>query len=330
MIALAPLLQSFFSERLTVQCRVSPNTIAAYRDTFRLLLKFASNRLRKDPSALLLEELDATLVGCFLNDLEQTRKNSIRSRNARLAAIHSFFRYLATREPAAMQLIQRVLAIPQKRFEKNIVRFLDAGELEAILNAPDRLTWIGRRDYALLLIMAQTGLRVSEMIGLKCENIDLGKSPHVRCRGKGRKERCTPLTRQTVAVLRSWLRERAGNKGDPIFPTNKGETMSRDAVEWLVKKYVAVASKKKPSLNTRAISPHVFRHTAAIQLLQAGVDRSVIALWLGHEQVETTQIYLNADLSIKEKALARVTAPVGQALTRYQPKDTLLAFLQGL
>lgn len=327
---LAPLLQGFFSDRLMAQRRVTPHTLLAYRDTFRLLLEFASKRLKKAPSDLLLDELDATLIGEFLNHLEQSRKNSIRTRNARLAAIRSFYRYLSLREPAHLALIQRVLAIPQKRFEKNIVRFLDPSELEAILAAPDQKTWIGRRDHALLLTTVQTGLRVSEVIGLRLEDLQLGPSPHVRCRGKGRKERCTPLTRQTVAALRAWLRERKGTPSDPLFPTTRGSSLSRDAVEWLVKKYAAIASERQPSLKTKSISPHVFRHTAAVRLLQAGVDRSVIALWLGHEQVETTQIYLHADLSIKERAIARTAPIAAQGPTRYRPDDKLLAFLQGL
>lgn len=330
MTPLAPLLQSFFSDRLTAQRRVSPQTIAAYRDCFRLFLQFASLHFKKNPSDLLLDEIDATLVGDFLQHLEKTRKNSIRTRNARLAAIRSFFRYLAVLEPAHLALIQRVLAIPQKKFERNIVRFLDTAEVEAIIKAPDQRSWIGRRDHALLLVMAQTGLRVSEMTGLKLEDLELGASPHVRCRGKGRKERCTPLTRQSVAALRLWLRERAGAPSEPLFPSARGTALSRDAVEWLVKKYAITAAETLPSLKNKSVSPHVFRHTAAIQLLQAGVDRSVIALWLGHEQVETTQIYLNADLSIKERALARVGPIATQPFTRYRPKDQLLAFLQGL
>ena len=330
MTPLAPLLQNFFSDRLMTQCRVSPHTISAYRDTFRLLLGFASLRLKKAPCDLSLEDLQAELVGEFLNHLERSRKNGIRTRNARLAAIRSFFRYLAAREPTRLGMIQRVLAIPQKRFERNIVRFLTETEIQAILEAPDTHSWIGRRDHALLRLLAQTGLRVSELTGLRCEDVELGASPHVRCRGKGRKERCTPLTRQTVAVLRAWLRERAGSPSDPLFPSARGSSLSRDAIEWLVDKYVAKAVQKLPSLQTKPVSPHVFRHSAAVQLLQAGVDRSVIALWLGHEQVETTQIYLSADLSIKERALARLGPEVARAPARYRPQDTLLAFLQGL
>jgi integrase/recombinase XerD len=327
---LAPLLQAYFSDRLISQKKVSAHTIAAYRDTFRLLLGFSSKRLKKNPCDLWLTELDADLIGSFLDDLERTRKNSIRTRNARLAAIRSFFQFLALREPAHLGHIQRVLAISQKKFSKNIVEFLQASELEEILAVPDRRTWLGRRDHALLLLIAQTGLRVSEVIGLKSEDVQLGTSAHVRCQGKGRKERCTPLTKKTVAVLSAWVRERSGIPSDPFFPSVRGTSLSRDAVEWLVKKYTLLASEKEPSLKKKSVSPHIFRHTAAVNLLQAGVDRSVIALWLGHEQVETTQIYLHADLTIKERALAR-TAPIkAQPPTRYRPNDQLLAFLQAL
>ena len=328
--SLAPLLQNYFADRLIAQRRVSPHTLAAYRDTFRLLLEFVSKRVKKFPSDLCLHELDAKLIGEFLSDLENTRKNSARTRNARLAAIRSFFRYIAVQEPAHMALIQRVLAIPQKKFERNIVQYLETSEVEAILSAADRKTWLGRRDHALLLLTAQTGLRVSEVTGLQCEDLELGPSPHVRCRGKGRKQRCTPLTQQTVVILRAWLRERGGAPTDPLFPSVRGTPLSRDAVEWLLKKYASVAADQKPTLKKKKISPHILRHTAAVALLQAGVDRSVIALWLGHEQVETTQIYLHADLSIKERALAR-TAPFSAKFpTRYKPDDKLLAFLEAL
>lgn len=330
MTPLAPLLQYFFSERLIAQRRVSSNTISSYRDSFRLLLEFVSRRLKKSVCDLQLDEIDAILIADFLNHLEVSRKNSIRTRNLRLAAIHSFFRYLATREPAYLALIQRVLAIPQKQFNRNIVEFLDQSEVEAILAAPDRTIWHGRRDHALILLAVETGFRVSEIIGLRCEDLQLGPSPSIHCRGKGRKERCTPLTRQIVLELRKWVEEQKSTPSDYLFPSHRGTQLSRDAVEWLVKKYSLLASQKQPSLKNKSVSPHMFRHTAAVRLLQAGVDRSVIALWLGHEQVETTQIYLHADLSIKEKALARMVPFPAKPSNRYRPKDSLLAFLQGL
>ncbi len=325
MTMLAPLLEAFFTDRLVRQRRSSPHTIAAYRDTFRLLLSFAQSRLHKAPSALLLADLDAAFIGEFLDHLETTRRNGARTRNTRLAAIHSFLRYVATREPAHGALIQRVLAIPQKRFERNVVRFLARCDAEALIAAPATDTWLGRRDHALIVLAIQTGLRVSELTGLRCEDVVLGHGPHVRCHGKGRKERATPLTQPTATVLRAWLRERKSAPHDPLFPSVRGGTLSRDAVERLVAKHAA----RCPSLRGRHVSPHVLRHTTAVDLLQAGVDRSVIALWLGHEQVETTQIYLDADLAMKERALARTaTLPVHAA--RYRPTDELLAFLQGL
>jgi integrase/recombinase XerD len=330
MTPLAPLLQCFFSDRLIAQRQVSPQTVAAYRDSFKLLLTFASQRLKKNATDLMLNEMDATLISDFLNYLEKLRNNSIRTRNSRLAAIRSFYRYLACREPDHLALIQRVLAIPQKKFTKNIVEFLAPSEVDAILAAPDRSTWHGRRDYALIHLAIQTGFRVSEIIGLRCEDLQLGTSPSVRCRGKGRKERNTPLTRSTVLILKDWMLHQKNTSSDYLFPSHRGTILSRDAVEWLVKKYSAIAAKKQTSLKNKSISPHIFRHTAAVNLLQAGVDRSVIALWLGHEQVETTQIYLHADLSIKEKALARMAPISAKTSNRYKPKDGLLAFLQGL
>lgn len=325
----APLLEAFFTDRLLRQRRASPHTVAAYRDTFRLLLRFAQARLGKAPSALPLSALDATLIGAFLDHLETERHNSARSRNARLAALRSFFHYAALQEPAHGGMIQRALAIPQKRFERKLVRFLTRPEIEALLGAPDQHTWLGRRDHALLLVAVQTGLRVSELTGLRCEDVTLGDGAHLRCHGKGRKERCTPLSRQVVNALRAWLRERHGVPSDPLFPSLRGGALSRDAVEKLVAKHTAVAREKSPSLNGKHVTPHLLRHTTAVQLLQAGVDRSVIALWLGHEQLETTQMYLDADLTMKERALAK-TAPLPSFAARYKPDDRLVAFLQSL
>ena len=329
MTPLAPLLEAFFLERLMRQRRVSEHTLAAYRDTFRLLLRFAQRRLARAPSALLLDELDAEVITAFLHSLETERHNSVRTRNARHAAIRSFFRYIALSEPAHSAAIQRVLAIPQKRFQRRLVCFLSRDESEALLNAPDQRTWLGRRDHALMRLATETGLRVSELTALRCEDVVLGHGAHVRCRGKGRKERCTPLHPQTARVLRDWVRHRQGAPHDPLFPNRRGAALSRDAVERLLSKHVAAAAKTCPSLRDKRVSPHVLRHTAAVSLLQAGVDRSVIALWLGHEQVETTQMYLAADLEMKERALAR-TAPLPAHLARYRPDDALLAFLEDL
>jgi integrase/recombinase XerD len=325
----APLLAAFFTQRLQQQRNASPHTIAAYRDTFRLLLTFAQEHLRTPPCELELAELDAALITAFLQHLEQVRRNTVRTRNARLAAIHSFVRFVALQEPAHSCTCQRVLAIPTKKGERKLVVSLARDEEEALLAAPDASTWLGRRDRALLTLLLQTGLRSSELRELRCEDVVLSRGAHVRCRGKGRKERCTPLTRETVAVLRAWLVERAGGASGPIFPSRRGVLLSRDAIERLVTKYATQASTTCASLRTKRVTPHVLRHTTAVSLLRAGNDRSVIALWLGHESIETTQMYLDADLAMKERALAR-TAPLRAGPGRYRPPDHLLAFLKAL
>jgi len=323
------LLEAFFTDRLMRQRQASPHTIASYRDTFRLLLEFVQLRLKKAPSSLALDDLDAPLLGEFLDDLESRRGISARTRNVRLAAIHSFFKYAAFYQPAHSLLIQRVLAIPSKRFDRAPIEFLTHSEIAALVTAPDTRTWIGRRDRALLLLAVQSGLRVSELVGLRCQDIVLGSGAHVRCQGKGRKERCTPLRKDAVTVLRAWLRERNGRLADPLFPTVRGGQLSRDAVEDLLAKHVRAASPRCASLKHKRVSPHVLRHAAAMDLLQHGVDRSVISLWLGHESVETTQMYLHADLQLKEAALAR-TAPLNVGVGRYRPGDRLMAFLKSL
>ncbi len=327
--SIAARLQAFFTERLMHERNVSPHTVAAYRDTFRLLLGFVQLRLRKPPSSLSLTDLDAPLIGAFLDHLERNRGNAARTRNARLAAIHSFFRYLALQEPMHAALIQRVLAMPTKRYERRPIDFLTREEMQALLAAPDRNCWLGRRDHALLLLALQTGLRVSELTGLRCEDLVFGPGAHVRCQGKGRKERCTPLRRDAVTTLRAWMRERRGRPQEPLLPTARGGHMSRDAVEYLVAKYAAIAKQHCPTLRNKRISPHVLRHSTAMDLLQRGIDRSVIALWLGHESIETTQMYLDADLALKERALARTT-PLHARPGRYRPDDQLMAFLNSL
>jgi len=327
--AFAVSLQAFFTDRLMRQRRASPHTVASYRDTFRLLLAFAQERLKKSPSALILEDLDAPFIGAFLDHLEKERGNGVRSRNARLAAIHSFFRYVALQDPGHSAVIQRVLAIPSKRYDRTTIQFLTREEVNALLAAPDQSAWAGRRDRTLLLLAVQTGLRVSELTGLQCQDVVLGTGAHVRCRGKGRKERCTPLSTEAVAALRQWLRERAGGDCDPLFPNARGGRLSHDGLQYLLSKHMAAAQRKCPALGTKHISPHGLRHTAAMNLLQHGVDRAVIALWLGHETVETVQVYLHADLELKEQALARTT-PLGVKPGRYHPDDKLLAFLRAL
>jgi site-specific recombinase XerD len=327
--ALAPTLQAFFTERLIGQRRVSPNTIAAYRDTLRLLLGFAAKQLHRQPSELDLGDLDAGLITAFLTHLESERGNSVKTRNVRLAAIHSLYRYAALRHPEHAQDIQRVLAIPPKRSDRALVTFLDQTEIDALLAAPDRSTWTGRRDHALLLTAIQTGLRASELTGLNCGDIHLATGAHVSCRGKGRKQRITPLTTITVAVLRVWLAERSGNTDNPLFPTSQGRHLSRDGLERRLTKHLSTAAPRCPSLREKNVTLHTLRHTAAMQLLHAGVDTSVIALWLGHERVETTQIYLHTDLALKEQALAR-TKPPDAKPGRYRPPDALLTFLEAL
>jgi integrase/recombinase XerD len=323
------LLQSFFTDRLLRQRQASPHTIAGYRDCFRLLLQFAKERLGKMPSQLRIEDLDAPFIGLFLDNLERTRKNSARTRNARLGAVHSFFRYVALEEPAHALHCQRILAIPNKRYERRPIEFLSREEVDALLAVTNPSTWIGRRDRTLLLVAAQTGLRVSELTRLNCRDVVLGTGAHVRCLGKGRKQRCTPLLPETARMLNAWLRERQVRPEDPVFTSIRGGRLSRDAVERLITKYTDLAAQTCPSLKRKNVSPHVLRHSTAMDLLHHGVDRSVIALWLGHESVETTQMYLHADMRLKEKALSR-TEPLGIKLVRYRPNDQLLTFLEGL
>jgi integrase/recombinase XerD len=326
----ATLIERYFTERLMRQRDVSAHTIASYRDTFRLLFTFAQARLRKPPSALVLDDLDAPFVNAFLGDLEKKRGASIRTRNVRLTAIRSFFRFVSFEEPARGDLIQRVLAIPNKRHDKRQVHFLMRPEIEAILAAPDRKTWLGRRDHTLLLLAVQTGLRLSELIDLDRDAIHLGAGAHVRCVGKGRKERCTPLTKHARDALKAWLKEPIRYEAKTLFPNVHGGRLSADSVQALLAKYVRVASERCPSLKSKRVSPHILRHTAAMELLQAGVDCSVIALWLGHEAIETTQTYLHAHLALKEAALAKLKPYKRSKRTRFQPNDHLLAFLEAL
>lgn len=324
------LLQAFFTERLLNQRQASPHTVHSYRSSFRLLLRFAETRLSRSPSRLVLADIDAAFVGAFLDYVEHERHNCARSRNARLAAIHAFFRFVALAEPSRALHCQQVLAIPSKRFERAVVEFLEEAEVQALLAAPDPTTWIGRRDRTLLLVAVQTGLRVSELIALRRQDVALGAGAHVRCLGKGRKFRCTPLRRDdAVPVLESWLRERPLDADAPVFPSSRGGRLSDDAVERLVAKHAASAQQRCPTLAHKRVTPHVLRHSAAMALLWRGVDHATIALWLGHESPETTQVYLHADLRLKERALARTTT-TGLAPGRFRPDDALLAFLEAL
>jgi integrase/recombinase XerD len=329
MSLLAPTLQAFFTERLITQRNASPQTIAAYRDTFRLLLAYAHTQTGKQPFELDIDNLDAPLIGAFLKHLEEDRGNSPRTRNARLAAIHSFYRFAALGHPEHAVTIARVMAIPTKRHERNIVSYLELAEIKALLAAPDRGTWLGRRDHALLVLMIQTGVRVSELVGVRVCDVHLGTGPHIRVTGKGRKKRATPLTGETVATVRQWLTERRGEPADPLFTTRQGRSLSRYTVGLLVSKHAATAAVACQSLKAKRVTPHTLRHTNAMLLRAKDVDIATIALWLGHESTQTTHIYEHADPTLKERAIAR-TAPLGAKPGRYRPPDPVLAFLESL
>jgi site-specific recombinase XerD len=327
--SLAPLIERFFTQRLMMQRQVSPHTIASYRDTFRLFFQFAWHRTKKSPCDLAFSDVDVDLIEAFLDELEKGRDLCARSRNLRLSALRSFFRYAAYYEPIHVARIQQILAIPAKRHDRRLVGFLTRPEVEALLAAPDLRTWNGRRDHALLLVAFQTGMRLSELTSLRRGDVELNSGAHARCLGKGRKERCTPLTSQTVKVLKAWMREPPRGSSGLLFPTVHGERMSADAVQYLLAKYTVIARKKCVSLRKKRVTPHMARHTAAMELLQAGVDPTVIALWLGHESTKTTQIYLDANLTLKETALAKTDAFAGR-MSRYRPDDRMLQFLNGL
>jgi integrase/recombinase XerD len=331
MTPLPPLLEGFFTERLARQRDASPHTIAAYRDSFRLLLAFLHQQTGRPPSKLGLEDLHAAQITAFLTHLEQDRGNSIRTRNARLTAIHSFFHYTALKAPEHAELITRVLAIPEKRFDTTLISYLTEPEIEALLTAPDRDTWTGRRDHTLLLLAIQTGLRASELASLRLQDLQLEDGAWVRCRGKGRKERCTPLSRPTRNALQQWLLERSGQPTSPLFPNRSGQHLTRGAIWRLVVKHAAAASEHCPSLVSKNITPHTLRHTAAMRMLHAPtpIDIATIALWLGHDDLDTTNKYVHADMELKRRALDR-TAPPNTKPGRYRPPDPLLAFLETL
>jgi len=329
MTLIAPTLEAFFTQRLEGQRQASPRTIGSYRDTWRLLLGYALEKTGTPPAGLGIAALDADLVSGFLAHLEQDRKNTARTRNARLAAIRSFFKFAALRHPEHAGTIAQVLAIPSKKHGQRVVAYLTTVEATALLAAPDTGTWHGRRDRALLALAAQTGLRVTELTGLTRGDVQTGTGPHVRCHGKGRKDRVTPLTAGVTAVIRGWLREQPGSPSDPLFPTRTGRRLSSDAVQQLVTRHAGTAAKNCPSMRDKHVTPHTLRHTAAMSLLHAGVDPVTIALWLGHESPRSTQPYIHADLKLKEQALARTTPPKTRP-GRYRPPDKLLAFLEGL
>lgn len=323
------LLQRFFTDRLLNQLNASSHTVSSYRDSFRLLLRFAAEHLGRTPSELSVEELDVPFLGKFLEHIEFQRGNCTRTRNNRLSALRAFFRYVSFSEPALALHCQRVLAIPAKRYDRRPVEFLTQEETAALVAAPDSRTWIGRRDRALLLVAVQTGLRNSEIISLRLQDVELGTGAHVRCLGKGRKMRCTPLRPDVALILKEWLSESGGAPNDPVFPSSRGTYLSTDALQRLVVRHAASARKRCPSLTGKTVTPHTLRHSAAMDLLRRGVDLTVIALWLGHESTETTQIYLHADMQLKEQALSHATA-AGLVPERYVPPDPLLAFLESL
>lgn len=327
--SLGPVLQAFFLERLIAQRNASPRTVAAYRDSFRLLLQFAQYHLKKAPEALQLQDLDASLVLAFLDHLERTRHNTIRSRNARFAAIRSFAHFAVLKEPTALPGLQRVLAIPMKRFDKPVLGFLSKDEIQAILDAPPSDQWSGQRDRIMFATLYNTGARVSELTGLQVADLVLDGSACVRLHGKGRKDRSVPLWRTTTTQLRHWL-TRIDNRPDrPLFPSMVGGRLTRPAVTARLRLAVQRAAAQCPSLANRRISPHCVRHSTAMHMLQAGVDITVIALWLGHENPATTHMYVEADLAMKERALQAIQSPRLKQ-TRYRPTDRLLTFLEGL
>lgn len=329
MTLIAPTLQAFFTDRLTKQLDASPRTIASYRDTLRLLLCFAHDQTGTAPAALDWNDLDEPLIHAFLEHLETERHNSPRTRNLRLTAIRSLFRYAARRHPEHAAVIQRVLSIPAKRFDRRTITYLNRDETSALIKAPAPDRWEGRRDRAMLTLTIHAGLRVSELTTLNCADVTLDTGAHVRIQGKGRKQRAVPLTKEAKAVLAVWMRERQGEPQHPLFPTRTGRRLTRDAVERRVKAHTATATHDCPSLTTKRVHPHVLRHSCAMALLQAGVDSTVIALWLGHADVSSTQQYLHADMTIKERALALVTPPTVTP-GRYRPTDDLLAYLENL
>jgi site-specific recombinase XerD len=325
----AMLVEEFFLDRLIRQRNSSPQTVAAYRDCFRLLLEFSRDHRSRPVEQLTLDDLDAPFILAFLDHLEKVRENSIRSRNARLAALRSFLRFAALKEPEALSMIQRVLAIPLKRCDKPLLGFLSREEIRAIIDAPDAATWPGRRDRVLLASLYNTGARVSEAAGIRVSDVVLEGSPNVRIHGKGRKDRRVPLWPATASQIRRWLTQIDDSPGKPLFPTGSGASMTRSAITDRLRRALRAAREKCPSLKDRSISPHTLRHTTAMHLLQSGVDITLIALWLGHESPSTTHIYVEADLGMKETALKAMRPPEVKH-ARYKPPDRLLHFLQGL
>lgn len=323
------LLEAFFRERLMRQMQVSSHTIDSYSNAFQLLLQYATKQLKKNPSELLIDDFNAQFLIQFLDDLEQSRQISARTRNARLAAIRAFFRYISYRLPESSALISEVLAIPDKRTSQKLINFLTNEEVEELLNSPNQDTWIGRRDHTLLVVAIHTGLRLSELITLKWKEVHLDQNAYVECLGKGRKERCTPLNIQSVRCLHRLFEELNPSPSDNVFCTIRGGKMSSDSVQYMLKKYTIIAKKKCSSLTHKKVTPHVLRHTAAMRLLQAGVDLSSIAIWLGHESIKTTYIYLSADMEMKKKILKKLN-PLKPKTSWFKPNNKIMIFLKSL
>jgi len=330
MTALAPTLQAFFVTSLGRQHGASVHTIDSYRHAFRLLLAFARAQTATNPSDLDMGDLDAELISRFLDHLELDRHNSVATRNTRLAAIHSFFRFASYRHPEHADTIRQVLAIPQKKTATTPRSFLTEEEMDALGSAPDRSTWAGRRDHTLIVVALRTGLRLSELTGLRCQDVQLGPTAHLKCLGKGRKRRDTPLDKPTAKLLDAWLSERRAGPDDVVFPSRRGGQMSPDAVQRLIAKHVATARRRCPNLEAKRISTHNLRHSCAMDLLRCGVDPAVLAMWLGHEKLESVNAYIHADPTLKQRALDRRSPLSTPRSVRYKPGDKLLAFLEGL
>jgi site-specific recombinase XerD len=326
---IAPHLQAFFADYLCHQKRLSPQTIVSCRDTFRLWLTFLKDQTGIEPSALRLADLDAPAVLDFLHYLEDQRGNSVRSRNIRLSAIRSFFRLVALRDPDSIGIVTRVLAIPSKREDKKLIGYLTRTEIQALLAAPDTSKWSGRRDQALLLTMYNSGARVSEITALKRDQICFGVSSFIQLTGKGRKERTVPLWSETARVLKAWFEELGDDARSIAFPNARGKPLTREGVDYLLKQAIQRAIPECPSLATKKITPHTVRHATAMHLLQAGIDIATIALWLGHESIETTHVYLQADLAMQEKSLEKLD-PIAGEWQRFQADDPLLTVLNSL
>jgi integrase/recombinase XerD len=326
---IAPLVQAFFADYLVRQRRVSPQTVSSYRDTFRLLVQYLSQTTGKKPSNLSLDDMQANAILQFLDSIERDRGNSIQTRNARLAAIRSFFRLVALRDPARMNMAAQILSIPVKRADRRLIGYLTRLEIEAILATPNTRTWSGQRDYALLLTLYNTGARISETLALRQDHVSFGTGSLVHFKGKGRKERSVPLWPKTSRTLRNWIEKRGENAEHIFFPNAAGGPLSTDGANYILQQAVQRAIPSCPSLKAKRVSPHVIRHSTAMHLLQSGVDITVIALWLGHESLETTHGYIQADLRMKEQALGKL-APAGGSLSRFKPDDALLAFLSAL